>query len=1406
MFFPCVVAAAAAATRSPAWFLSGAYHPPQPGRSGESFKHIPGGSETNGEISGEALTVALDVVQAWAVLLTLGFTLIIFFFLAFCVCSKKDDGYDEFEVTQGITTVKICHDGGENGVSYIPRIAGSGTESMKATDETSEASSRYTLKRELPAIPTSAATGPEGKEKSERPVSQHSSDLYASVNDSAQGSSSFKLIGGVQVLPAGAIAPGGRAAVVKECVSSPEDQIDGEFTQKKEKIPDDKVCPPYAQIKKGHPYAQDSKIGVTSVTSPHSSSIVTSCHSIVPPHTIPVSSITSPQYRSPTSPHTTEEPTPIPAAMAISGRTPANEEMPYMTPPVIQPTREQTQQHFSGDSQDSRGYTSISVREPLAALKARQGEGAIAALGRNAAGKGPVQTQGSEGEGYYMTVSDDSADEMYACIYEGGSRGTGSETYAQIEPRTTPTTQAPPSVLSASSVTPSSPTGLSSSRTPQDPSPPAPPSVDSLRHVLHSRQASASSSASTGMGSPVAEKRGTRSPLPPLPQGDTILYSPPEPPILSNQPAPKSPPKSISHIMDKPTPRSLEEMYAKVLKKPHGHSRGSSSGAVEGSGDPSSGSISARRGSAEIGGAGMWATTTSSKAAQDMSHSMVEGSRTHDISTSVNRAKSCEVSASWGVVAGLISDDSRNMKSHYTDGRNYETIPSHLYSGSDPGYETVKNGDPPYASVDPSENYPGYETVRGSDVDSEPGYETLKQKEVAEPGYETLSEVASKKSLTSEAGYESVTTTDYEPGYETVSSKKSDPGYESVLEKDKVEYDPGYEVLSHPTFNRTTSETDPNYEQLKFSSRPSSQEVEIGYEVVKKEATVEGNYELVSDYDTQMEPSVKSDKAEVSDLPSPSVPLYASVKKKESPKKETKDFPDLEKEKINENFNILNIEIPSENVSKEESPNDEVDFTSKAVEEEEEKIENEQVCDKVDIDLIDEETAKSDQFINEKYPVMDSPEEVELPPPGGEDNHRVSPPVSPEEYETQDVDAISPASKPDEIIEKETMPTVSLTFTEASPPLGSPETGSTKSSSSGDKSPTDSSPKTEQFEEQVNSFPAEKIESSPVNNKDEPLVDVIVPSAPPPQFSNNESAPPPQFSNNESDPPPQFSNNESAPPPQFSNNESAPPPQFSNNETEPLKEMSSFINSVEDALPPPPLPVLDDDIATASPPPPPPPIPDEVCGLQPDLPPPPVDKEPSEEQIINGMSPTSAEENLDSENFPVCGTSTLIEDLPPPLSSEAVEPEVNVISRNGLNGSMTVTVNPMADMDDTVGPTLISIAPITVLPTTESSVEQTVTSSVAPAPPLVPGGDSGESQSSGSTANGSGSVESIVTVDPKRGSDPSTIVPTQIPPQDSSPPAAPTTSSVIISPLQHSSSTSSSDSKHSDPNEGITPV
>lgn len=44
----------------------------------------------------------------------------------------------------------------------------------------------------------------------------------------------------------------------------------------------------------------------------------------------------------------------IPAASAIAGRVSASQELPYMTPPIVQ-----SQQFFSGDSQDSSSKNSI---------------------------------------------------------------------------------------------------------------------------------------------------------------------------------------------------------------------------------------------------------------------------------------------------------------------------------------------------------------------------------------------------------------------------------------------------------------------------------------------------------------------------------------------------------------------------------------------------------------------------------------------------------------------------------------------------------------------------------------------------------------------------------------------------------------------------------------------------------------------------------------------------------------------------------------------------------------------------------------------------------------------------------------------------------------------------------------
>ncbi|XP_064117461.1 mucin-2-like isoform X2 [Macrobrachium nipponense] len=940
--------------KRPIWALGGAYSPPNTAVHSPSLLDVLGG-EPGGPIDGASLTVALDVIQAWAVLITIGFTIVLFIFLAFCVCAKKDDGYDEYELSQGITTVKVCHDGGENGLGSYPRINGSNT--PRGSDEASEASSRCTLKRELPAIPLSAQPDPAASEcKVERTQSQHSSDLYAAVGDVNDA----KVIGGVQVLPANAIGQGGRAAVIRDAsITSPTSPTSPPTSDASAA-----AAHPYAKVKKNHPYAhvklpkkdhpyakvvrddsedpetdtdnyddpkaitkdkgagwkgestyepappvpekrfdieEESTQGATPAESGLMSTSVTSASSAKgpssprSPHLTTRSSITPGSEPSPTSPHgagTAADRPPsaeIPAAMAISGRTPANEELPYMTPPLLHAGIElPQQQNFSGDSQDSRGYTSISVREPLAALKAQ--------TAGTAASQSSQATQPMEGEGYYMTVSDDSADEMYACIYEG-TRGVGSETYAQIEPRSTP--PPPPPQMPSPPHAPSTPSPLSARGGSQPP--PAPPSVDSLRHVVHSRQASSSSAASTVMGSPGAEKRGTRSPLPPLPQGDNSLYSAPSP-----QP-PHSPPRSVPPA-ERPTQRALEEMYAKVMKKQRpGHSRGNSSGGGESDNGSES---SSRRGSVDIGG-GRWGShhstpPTTPRQSVDlgaMTHSLIE-TRNNDTSKSISRAKSYETASIW-------SGTSQQSQPLPKPNPNYETIPQHpgnFYSGgSDPGYETVKNSEPPYASVErPEENYPGYETVKPtSDIESEPGYETLKHREY-EPGYETVTGEA--KQTASEPGYETVasktTQEDDEPGYETVAhqTEAADPGYETVKGKSTSEFgDPGYEELKSTVHHiRTTSEHDPNYEQLKFTSRRSSDgDAEPGYEVVKKVET-ESTYESVRDYDIpeKYPPYEKIDKTEKSEAQQ--TPVYASVVRKgsKSPDKKSpsKESPDADKD------------------------------------------------------------------------------------------------------------------------------------------------------------------------------------------------------------------------------------------------------------------------------------------------------------------------------------------------------------------------------------------------------------------------------------------------------------------------------------------------------------------------------
>ncbi|XP_075211180.1 uncharacterized protein LOC142318480 [Lycorma delicatula] len=285
---------------------------------------------------------------------------------------------------------------------------------------------------------------------------------------------------------------------------------------------------PYDQLKQSeHPYAQVRANGVPAGIQNHAdcdgSAISTSSQSsvlqdrvaspVAPPRTrksLALSQNSLPGLDSCT----------IPAATAIAGGIPANQELPYMTPPLPTTTDTSTvvtssvapvvgpstqPQHFSGDSQDSsKGYTSISVREPLS----------------NIIGERIHARRQELVDSHYATVSDDS-DEMYAAIEEPNQAvyTSGSETYAQIRPTRPVLATIEDSEHTTSSSNP----------------------ISSLKNE-HSRQASSSSAASSGVcpNSPKPEKRQANSPLP----------RPPDPSTSSSSGA-----------------TGIDDMYAKVVKK-----------------------------------------------------------------------------------------------------------------------------------------------------------------------------------------------------------------------------------------------------------------------------------------------------------------------------------------------------------------------------------------------------------------------------------------------------------------------------------------------------------------------------------------------------------------------------------------------------------------------------------------------------------------------------------------------------------------------------------------------------------------------------------------------------------------------------------------------------------------------
>jgi len=475
----------------------------------------------------------------------------------------------------------------------------------------------------------------------------------------------------------------------------------------------------------------------------------------------------------------------IQAATAIAGHISANQELPYMTPPLpsqeTNPPQQQQQQqsNFSGDSQDSKGYTSISVREPLANIKAQT----------------TVTNQRSRTQelvdSHYATVSDDS-DEMYAAIEEMG----GSETYAQIQP------------LAVLDIT-------SEANSDGSHYPPQPPSVDSLKHVaqVHSRQASSSSAASSvaNLGSPKPEKRQANSPLPPPPAGSPDLYATVDK---------RSTVLSVS--------RNPDEMYAKVIKKKkklHGAGSDVDQGQQQGAGrlehtdnlSHASINTASSQGSPEL----RTQQELDRNSACSLEHDSVIGLDDEVLHPGYKVLHSSSSEQCLMPANGMESS--------------YEGFGEASSSYHDPGYEVVKRNlsdcDPNYEELHPQSadsshanshvNFVCTEQCR-SESDAHRGRSAMLDGLNIDPGYEQVRRATQgESSLSVNKHYDSLceqVSTGYASEVGDKSVPQPDPGYEQVRRGSTS--DMGNHAID--THNVSSDEHDPGYEQVRCSGAYSS--------------------------------------------------------------------------------------------------------------------------------------------------------------------------------------------------------------------------------------------------------------------------------------------------------------------------------------------------------------------------------------------------------------------------------------------------------------------------------------------------------------------------------------------------------------------------------------------------------
>jgi len=400
--------------------------------------------------------------------------------------------------------------------------------------------------------------------------------------------------------------------------------------------------------------------------------------------------------------------------------------------------------HFSGDSQasqDSKGYSSISVREPLANLKAQGATNPVRLRlrERNADSVDP----------HYATVSDaEDSDEMYAAIAELPplyDKGAGSDTYAKINDRLVSVP-----VPSSSPSAPTSPVAkVASPNVALDgdhqlspfPFPPTPPSVVSLKQLsVGSSRLNASTlsiaSQTSMLGSPKPEKRQANSPLPP-------------PPFHAADGADASGNRKSMNI---------EEMYAKVMKK-----KGLPLAWQISSNEPGFKTTLHHRGSVDLG-----FLTVSRDDADFQYH---DTSRRNSVDITPQRSDFNEGAQALEANIEEVAEVVAAVAEEEDDfDQRYEMVPTsraaRKTSESDHGYEKIQ------LKSEDSFNDPRYERIQ------------LKRGVAVEPNYEIV-------------GYKcnEILESD-EPGYEEVQLRqrfnRGDPNYESLNYSVHSERDPPY--------------------------------------------------------------------------------------------------------------------------------------------------------------------------------------------------------------------------------------------------------------------------------------------------------------------------------------------------------------------------------------------------------------------------------------------------------------------------------------------------------------------------------------------------------------------------------------------------------------------------------------